>query len=94
MLLYKEVPVEIQGRIFAVRSALQFGTIPAAILSGGFLADYVFEPFMHSGSAPAMLLEQFVGPGPGSGMAVMFLCTGICGSAISVLACHCSCKFR
>lgn len=86
MVLYKEVPVDIQGRIFAVRSAFQFGTIPAAILTGGFLADYVFEPFMRSGSLPATILQQFTGLGPGSGMAVMFLCTGICGSVISIVS--------
>lgn len=33
-LLYRYVPDELQGRIFAVRNVLQFGTIPAGILMG------------------------------------------------------------
>ena len=38
-LLYTHVPKEVQGRIFAVRNALQFAAIPAGIFLGGVLAD-------------------------------------------------------
>jgi hypothetical protein len=69
--------------LFAVRNAVQFGTIPAAILLGGFLAEYVFEPFIKSENIAAKMLQNFVGTGNGSGMAVMFLCTGIIGSFFS-----------
>lgn len=62
-----KVPVAMQGRIFALRSALQFGTMPLGYLAGGLLADRVFEPFMAGGSAGAKLLEHIVGGGPGSG---------------------------
>ena len=86
-ILYKRVPVEMQGRVFAVRNAVQYSTIPVGILLGGYLADYVFEPFMNAGTKPAMLLGQIVGKGSGSGMAAMFLCTGICGFAVSMLSC-------
>ena len=33
-------------------------------------------------------LEILVGNGAGSGMAVMFLCTGVCGFAISIFSLH------
>ena len=46
VILYHNIPEEIQGRIFAVRNAIQFSSIPLGILLGGLLADYVFEPFM------------------------------------------------
>ncbi len=85
MILYRDVPEELQGRIFAVRNAIQFSTIPAGILLGGFLADYVFEPLMRGPGAAAQLLGGLVGNGPGSGMAVMFLGTGIFGSLFSLL---------
>ena len=55
------------------------------ILLGGILADYVFEPFMQSGAPAAKWLEGLVGSGTGSGMAVMFLCTGMLGFLASVL---------
>ena len=86
MILYQTVPENIQGRIFAVRNALQFSTIPLGILLGGFMADYVFEPFMLSGNYVSMALHSLVGSGAGSGMAVMFICTGILGSLFSLLS--------
>ncbi len=86
VILYKCVPQEIQGRIFALRNALQFSTIPVGILLGGFLADYVFEPFMMTENAVAKILQTIVGTGAGSGMAVMFLCTGILGALFSLIS--------
>lgn len=86
VILYSKVPDEMQGRVFAVRNAIQYSTIPIGILLGGFLADYVFEPFMLSDHAAAEVLHMLVGSGKGSGMAVMFLCTGILGSLFSYLS--------
>jgi MFS family permease len=85
MMLYKIIPPNMQGRIFALRNAIHSSTIPLGILLGGYLADYVFEPFMESDHLLADLLKNVVGSGAGSGMAVMFLCTGILGS-ISCIA--------
>ncbi len=84
-LLYETVPRHMQGRIFAVRNAVQYSLIPAAILLGGILADDVFEPFMAGGSAAAGFLSRIVGVGAGSGMAVMFLITGTLGTLGSLV---------
>lgn len=83
VILYQNIPEEIQGRIFAVRNAIQFSGIPLGILLGGFLADYVFEPFMLKENAVTLCIRMLVGKGAGSGMAVMFLCTGILGALFS-----------
>lgn len=85
-ILYRKVPTDVQGRVFAVRNAVQYSTIPIGILLGGVLADYVFEPFMGSGKGLAALLGKLVGVGTGSGMAVMFLCTGVCGFLVSTIS--------
>jgi DHA3 family macrolide efflux protein-like MFS transporter len=85
VILYRHIPSGLQGRIFAVRNALQYSTIPIGILLGGFLADYVFEPFMASHAPLAKALGRLTGNTPGSGMAVMFLCTGILGFFFSIL---------
>lgn len=85
VILYQNVPEQIMGRIFAVRNAIQFSSIPLGILLGGFLADYVFEPFMLMQGPIPQLLRKLVGEGAGSGMAVMFLCTGILGALFSFL---------
>lgn len=85
-LLYRNVPEEMQGRIFAARNALQFSTIPAGILLGGCLADYVLEPLMRTDTAPVKMLQHIVGTGAGSGMALMFLCTGLAGAVFSIIS--------
>lgn len=41
VILYKRIPENIQGRVFAVRNAIQYSTIPFGILLGGYLADYI-----------------------------------------------------
>lgn len=84
VILYKKVLLEMQGRIFSIRNAIQFSTIPVGILLGGYLADYIFEPFMLSGRNISFL-QALVGKGAGSGMAVMFICTGILGCVFSCL---------
>lgn len=86
LILYKKIPENMQGSVFAVRNAIQYSTIPSGILLGGYLADYIFEPFMRSNRGIVSALEILVGNGPGSGMAVMFLCTGICGFTLSILS--------
>ena len=85
VVLYQNVPEEIQGRIFAIRNALQVSSIPIGVLLGGYLADYVFEPYMRTESAIAGFLHILVGDGAGSGMAVMFLCTGMLGAVFSFI---------
>lgn len=84
-IMYEKVPKEMQGRVFSVRNAMQHGTIPIGILLGGYLADYVFEPFMKGNNGTVRFLERVVGTGNGTGMAVMFLCTGILGALSSLM---------
>lgn len=86
MIIYNRVPEELQGRVFAVRNAVQFSAAPVGILLGGFLAEYVFEPFMNTNGALPDLLHLLVGDGTGSGMAVMFLITGVSGFVICCLS--------
>lgn len=86
MLIYKRTPEELQGRVFAAKGTLESSIIPAGLLLGGFLADYVFEPFMISSSGMAAFLHILVGEGHGSGMAAMFLITGLSGFLICIWA--------
>ena len=85
VIIYNTIPKEIQRRVFAVRNTVQFCTIPIGIILGGFLSDYIFEPFMKSNNIVALNLQKVVGYGAGSGMAVMFLFTGILGAITSIL---------
>lgn len=80
------VPIEMQGRVFSARDTLQYCTIPLGYLLGGLLADYIFEPLMRSESIIKNIFTILVGQGNGSGIAVMFIFTGITGSFISIAA--------
>ncbi len=80
------VPTPLHGRVFSTRDTLQFCTIPLGLFLGGFLADHVFEPFMVGSTRLGGILSVLVGSGRGSGMAVMFLITGVIGMTASFLS--------
>ncbi len=88
-----KVPLAMQGRVFSARDTVQFFTIPIALFFSGYLADNVFEPFMAGTSAFRNFWIPLVGSGKGSGMAILFLITGIAG-VVSSLLCLRKKKFR
>lgn len=71
-----KVPIAVQGRVFAVRRLIGASTIPAAAVIAGPLADRVFEPLM---SSPFLqrTIGHIVGMGPGRGVALMFVVSGV-----------------
>jgi len=78
------IPVEIQGRVFAARNSFQFFTIPVGYLLGGFLVDQVFEPLMASRSADGFLAKCF-GCGKGSGASFLFAFLWLMGIGVCLL---------
>lgn len=72
------IPIALQGRVYSVRNALQFFTIPIGYLLGGVLVDKVFEPFM-ADQASGSFFIQLLGSGKGSGAALLFLLLGFIG---------------
>lgn len=78
-----EVPIEMQGRVFSSRDMLQYCSIPISYFLGGYLADYVFEPLMANNQLMRNIFGSFITLGQGSGIAVMFVFTGITGALIS-----------
>lgn len=76
------IPIEMQGRVYAARNTFQFFTIPIGYFLGGFLIDYVLNPFME-GMHPERLWVVMFGADAGAGAAVMLMVLGVAG----VLAC-------
>jgi MFS family permease len=74
-----QVPVEMQGRVFAVWQMAALSMTPLAYLSAGPLADGIFEPLMRSaGAAQALpLLSALVGTRPGRGIGLIFVIMGL-----------------
>lgn len=84
VILRTGIPVELQGRVYACRNTLQFFTIPIGLFLGGFMVDYVCEPFMEAYGNLAVLKTCF-GTGKGSGAALMMFILGVCGSSICII---------
>jgi len=80
-----KVSPDIQGKVFATRRLVAQISSPVAMILGGRLADAVFEPAMASGGAFARLFQPLVGSGEGSGMALLFVFSGIVGVIAAVI---------
>lgn len=72
-----KVEPDIQGRVFGTRRFIAWLVSPLAQALAGPLADKVFEPAMQTGGAWAGRFGSLVGTGPGAGIALMFVITGL-----------------
>ncbi len=72
-----KVPPDVQGRVMSARITLSRSMIPLGTLIAGPLAEQVFEPAMMPGSILAPIFGKLVGTGPGAGMSLLFILTGI-----------------
>lgn len=78
VLIRKNVPNEIQGRVWGIISLLsQTGTVLAYALSG-VLADFVFEPLLDDNGVLADSVGALIGTGTGRGIGFMLVLSGIC----------------
>jgi len=80
-----KVPPVVQGRVFATRRMIAQISFPLALLFAGPLADQVFEPAMSSDGWAAALFGPLVGVGPGAGMSLMVLLSGIIGIGVGLI---------
>lgn len=78
------IPPDLQGRTFASRGMMTSMALPIGYLTGGILADYVFEPAFVGKNIN--ILTNLVGNNSGSGMSMMFLLTSIIGVIICIFA--------
>ena len=72
-----KVPPAMQGRVFAIRRMISQGITPIAILLSGPLADRVFEPLLADDGPLAGSVGPVIGTGPGRGIGLMFIVTGL-----------------
>ncbi|MGD9101362.1 MAG: MFS transporter, partial [Anaerolineae bacterium] len=82
-----KVAPEVQGRVFSLRYMLASLITPLAYLVAGPLADRVFEPLMQEGGALARtVLGDLLGVGPGRGIGLIYVLSGVLVILISLLA--------
>jgi DHA3 family macrolide efflux protein-like MFS transporter len=79
-----KVPPDVQGRVFATRRLIAQITAPLAMLMAGPLADQVFEPAMMPEGSLADTFGGLLGTGPGAGMALMFVISGVLGTLVGL----------
>ena len=78
------IPLDIQGRVYAARNSFQFFTIPVGYSLGGLLVDQVFEPIMAAQQENSLLATLF-GTGKGSGAAFQFAFLWIAGIVVCLI---------
>ncbi|MFQ5933839.1 MAG: MFS transporter [Dehalococcoidia bacterium] len=79
-----KVAPNVQGRVFATRRLIAQISAPVSMAVAGPLADRVFEPAMMPGNSLAAVFGGMVGTGPGAGMALMFVITGVLGALVGL----------
>lgn len=85
VILRERVPVGMQGRIFSLQGMITQSLTPLGCLAGAFLADKVFEPFMHNTGSWQNVWGKLVGNENGAGMGLMFVLAGGCGIVLCLL---------
>lgn len=78
------VPLDMQGRVFAVRdSAVKLATT-AGYLIGAYLADGVCERLLMADNPVSAFLRAVIGTGEGRAMGIVFVLTGLVGVVSSI----------
>ncbi len=72
-----KVPVDVQGRVFAVRRMTAWASLPVSYLLAGPLSDRVFSPLLAQGGSLSHLLGPIFGVGPGRGIAFFLSLLGM-----------------
>lgn len=76
------VPAAAQGRVFALRRAITWASLPVSYAIAGPLADSVFTPALSAGGGLVASLGPLFGTGPGRGIALLLVCAGIAKAAV------------
>lgn len=79
-----KVAPNVQGRVFATRRLIAQLSWPLATLVAGPLADHIFEPAMMPNNGLSVLFGGLVGTGPGAGMSLMFVISGLLGMVLAL----------
>ena len=83
--IQKIVPFERQGRVFGFAQSVESAASPITTFMIGPIAQFIFIPFMTTGTGVALIGDWF-GVGSDRGIALVFMCAGAIGLIVSVIA--------
>ncbi|MBE9034357.1 MFS transporter [aff. Roholtiella sp. LEGE 12411] len=86
LILQQKVPLDLQGRVFALSKMISGVSFPVAYLVAGPLADFVFEPLMAVNGPLAGSIGQVIGIGKGRGIGLLFIVMGTLTMMATVVA--------
>ena len=86
IIIQRKVPLDLQGRVFALSKMISGISFPVAYLVAGPLSDYVFEPLMAVNGPLADSIGQIIGIGKGRGIALLFIVMGTLTMIATVIA--------
>lgn len=81
-----KTPLDLQGRVQAIRQVIAWSALPLAYGVAGPLADGVFEPLLAEGGLLASSLGSWIGVGPGRGVGLLFMVVGVLNLIVLVMA--------
>lgn len=84
-IIQKVVPTDRLGRVFGFAQSIEQAASPVSAFLIGPVAQFIFIPFMTTGSGVNLIGDWF-GVGPGRGLALVFVLAGILGFVATVIA--------
>jgi DHA3 family macrolide efflux protein-like MFS transporter len=81
-----KVAPDVQGRVFATRRLIAWMSTPITPIIAGVMSDRVLEPGMRTGGSLVPVFSGLVGTGPGAGLALLLIFSGLATAAIAILA--------
>ncbi len=84
-LIQSVVPYEKQGRVFGFAQSIESAATPITAFLIGPIAQFFFIPFMTTGSG-VDLIGSWFGTGLDRGIALVFICSGVIGLLVTLLA--------
>lgn len=85
VLVRRNIPNSSQGRAWSIIGVISQIGFPVAYVLSGRLADNIFTPLMSHNGILSNTIGRFIGTGPGRGIALMFILSGI-GISLVALA--------
>jgi MFS transporter, DHA3 family, macrolide efflux protein len=89
-----KVAPKMQGRAFALGSAVRGATLTLVYLAAGPLADGAFEPLMATGGPLAASVGTAIGTGPGRGIALLMGLLGLVTMGVAMVGRLCPRLYR